>query len=362
MERYPQLVINLTHLKENVENMVKICAEQGISVTGVIKGCNGLPEVCKAYSDGGCKVLASSRVEHLKSLKEKGIGSELMLIRLPMLSEVEDCVKYADVSMNSNIETLLALNEEAKKQGKIHKVILMVEVGDLREGYWDRDELVRDSIRIENELKNLYLEGVAMNVGCYGSVVPTPEKIQELVDCAELVEKAIGRKLDVISGGATTSLMRVMDNNMPKRVNNIRIGGEPMVAYTLKHVYGYPMTWEHEDVIKMRAQIIELRTKPSHPIGELGVDAFGHKPVYPNRGDRKRAIIGIGKLDYGAPEDIPNEDPTLEILGASSDHTIVDVEDHKKELHVGDVLEFRIKYAQIMYMSNSPNVHVKYEY
>ena len=360
MERYPQLVINLEHARENVANIVRRCGDKGIRVTGVIKVVNGLPEVCRAYYEGGCKVLASSRIQHLRDLREQGIGDEFELLRIPMMSEIPDVIRYADISLNSDGSVLRALNEEALKQGKIHRVILMADVGDLREGYWERDELLRDALMTENELKGLYLEGVGMNVGCYGSVLPSFENMQYLVDCAEMIEKAIGRKLDVISGGGTSSLMRVFDGDVPERINDLRVGGEPLVAYTLKHVYGYPMEWQHEDVIRMRAEVLEVRDKPSHPVGELAVDAFGHKNVYKDRGIRKRALLGIGRQDYGEPADIPNEDPHMEILGASSDHTIVDIEDSDREYRAGDIVEIRIKYAQLMYMSGRPDVVVKY--
>ena len=360
MERYPQLVINLDHARENVANLVKRCEEKGIRMTGVIKVVNALPEVCRAYYEGGCKILASSRIYHLRELRELGIGDEFELLRIPMMSEIPEVIRYADISLNSDGIVLRALNEEALRQGKIHRVILMVEVGDLREGYWDRDELLRDALMTERELEGLYLEGVGMNVGCYGSVLPSFENMQYLVDCAEMIEEAIGRRLDVISGGGTSSLMRVFDGDVPERINDLRVGGEPLVAYTLKNVYGYPMEWQHEDVVRVRAEVLEVRDKPSHPIGELAVDAFGHKNQYEDRGIRKRALIGIGRQDYGEPSDIPGGIPGMEILGASSDHTILDIEDCGRDYRAGDIIEFRIKYAQLMFMTSRPDVVIKY--
>ena len=360
MERYPQLVINLEHARENVAELVRRCSEKGIRMTGVIKVVNGLPEVCRAYYEGGCKVLASSRINQLRALRELGIGDELELLRIPMMSEIPDVIKYADISLNSDGSVLKALNEEALRQGKVHRVILMVDVGDLREGYWDREELLRDAVMAEKELPGLYLEGVGMNVGCYGSVLPTYENLQYLVDCAEMIEGAIERRLDVISGGGTSSLMRVFDGDMPERINDLRVGGEPLAAYTLKHTYGCPMEWQHEDVIRMRAEILEVRDKPSHPIGKLAKDAFGHSNVYEDRGIRKRALLGIGRQDYGEPADIPCDTPGIEILGASSDHTIIDIEDCGREYKAGDIVEIRIRYAQLMYLTSRADVVIKY--
>lgn len=360
MEKYPQLVINLKHAEENIRNLFERCAAKNVEMIGVVKGFNGIPEISELYEKAGCKVLASSRISQLKVLKERGIGQMLELIRIPMLSEIEDVIRYSDISINSDGKVLRELNREALRQGKVHQVVLMVEVGDLREGYWDRDELVRDAVMTERELEGLHLRGVAMNVGCYGSVLPSFENMQYLVDSAEMIEAAIGRKLEVISGGGTSSLMRLIDGDMPERINELRVGGEPIVAYTLKHVYGYPMEWQHEDVIRMRAEILEIREKPTYPIGKLAVDAFGHENTYRDRGIRKRAIIGAGRLDYGEPCDIPCDIPGAEVMGASSDHTILDIEDCERDYKVGDIIDIRIKYAQLMYMTMCPDVQIKY--
>ena len=130
--------------------------------------------------------------------------------------------------------------------------------------------------------------------------------------------------------------------------------------YYLPELMDYLSTRDKAMRYYPETKVLEVRDKPSHPIGKLAVDAFGHKQVYEDRGIRKRAIIGIGKLDCGEPYDIPNEDPEIEVLGASSDHTILDVEDYGRDLKAGDIIELRIKYAQLMYMTSRNDVYVKY--
>lgn len=357
---YPRVEINLEYLKHNVEYVVGKCAEKGIQVAGVIKGTTGIPQCVKQFADGGVKYIASSRLEQLQDAKDFGIEKPLMLIRIPMLSEIEDVIRLTDLSLNSELEVLEALNAEAGKQGKKHKVILMADLGDLREGFWDKEEMAAVAVRVEKEMDNLELAGVGTNVGCYGSILATEEKLDELVAIAEKIEECIGRRLEFISGGATSSFMRVIDGDIPERVNFLRIGEGILLARDLELFYGYDMSEMHQDVYTLKAEVIEVKDKPSHPVGEIAVDAFGHTPEYVDRGIRRRALLAIGKVDYGSIDEIFPQDEGVEILGASSDHTILDIEDAKRDFKVGDIVSFGINYASVVYVTNCRNVQIVY--
>ena len=54
-----------------------------------------------------------------------------------MISEADKVVEYADISLNSELETIRALSKEALIKGRSHNIILMVDLGDLREGYYN---------------------------------------------------------------------------------------------------------------------------------------------------------------------------------------------------------------------------------
>lgn len=359
-ERYPRLEINLAHLKDNVARVVEMCGGYGIQVAGVIKGATGDVEVAKAFDFGGAAFIASSRLEQIEDAIDAGIEKKTILIRVPMLSEVEDVIRLADISLNSELEVIKALNEEAAYQGKLHKVILMADLGDLREGFWDKDELADVAEYIENKMINIQLVGIGTNLGCYGSILPTADKLQELVELAEYVEARLGRELEYISGGATSSLMRIMDGNIPKRINLLRVGEGILIARDLDVFYGYDLNGFHQDVMRLKAEVIEVKNKPSHPVGTIGVDAFGHKNEYVDRGMRKRALLGIGKVDYGDWAELLPLEKGIEVLGASSDHTIIDIEDAEKDYKVGDIMEFEVNYATLVYLSNCRNVQIAY--
>lgn len=358
--RYPKLVVDLAKLRHNIEKVKLMCIDKGVELAGVIKGCTGLFECVEQFERAGCRFIASSRLEQLEPLKDRGIQTPLMMIRVPMLSEVADVVRLTDISLNSEIEVLKALNSQAGLQDKNHKVILMVDLGDLREGFWDKEELMEAALMVENDLHNLELAGVGTNLGCYGAVAATPAKLQELVVCAEEIEEKIGRELEFISGGATSTLPRILEDNLPRRINLLRVGEGILLAKDLQDLWGYDMSFLNKDAFTLRAEVIEVKNKPTHPVGEIMFDAFGNQPTYEDRGIRKRALLALGKVDYAFPEELIPRDKGIQVLGASSDHTILDVEDAETDIKVGDTVDFDLCYATIVYVTNSDNIEKVY--
>jgi predicted amino acid racemase len=277
------------------------------------------------------------------------------------MSELADVVHWCDMSLHSERATLDALEQECCRQNKTHRVIVMADLGDLREGFWDKDEMAEVCRKVEFEMDNLHLSGIGTNLGCYGSIDPTVAKEQELVDVAEKIEAVIGRQLEIISGGGTTSLPRVWKGDMPPRINMLRVGEGVLLARDLELFYNCPQPELMKDNFRLKAEVIEVKDKPSHPVGEIAVDAFGHKPTYVDRGIRKRALLGIGKVDYASIDEIFPMEEGVEILGASSDHTILDIEDSPREWKVGDIVEFEIDYASLVFLTNTRNVHIVFK-
>lgn len=354
---YPRLLIDLKKLQHNAECVRKECNRYGIQVAGVIKGCNGMTECAEVFANAGCSQIASSRLEHLNACRMAGISAEMLLIRSPMLSETEETVRVADMSLNSDIQVLRELDRQARLQQKIHKVILMKDLGDLREGFWELEELL-EAAQLAERLEHLELSGIGTNLGCYGAIEATVEKMEELVACAEAVEECIGRKLNLISAGNTFSYPRVLDGNMPERINHIRIGETMLLARDLQDLWGYDLSHMHQDVFRIQAEVLEVRDKPTRPIGKVLYDAFGQQPEYEDRGIRRRALLGIGKVDYAYETQLIPTDSGIEILGASSDHTILDVEDSTKKYQVGDIVEFQMFYGPLVYVTKSQEVNI----
>ena len=355
---YPRVVIDLKKLRNNIDAIIGRCNESGIDVAGVTKCVSSLPEVARQFEEGGAKFIASSRINQLQRLKDAGIKTPLMLIRIPMLSEVEKTVELADVSLVSEVPLIGALDRAAQKAGRKHGVILMDDLGDLREGFWDQGQLI-DAAMLVEEAPGLELMGIGTNLGCYGSVMATPEKLEELVRDAEAIEDKIGRHLRYISGGATSSIPRILEGNMPSRINMLRIGEGIIVARDLIELYDYKMDYMETTVSKLQAEVIEVKVKPTHPVGEIGYDAFRRQPEYVDRGMRKRAIIAVGKIDYSFETGLTPLDEGVEVIGASSDHTLLDIEDAKRDIKVGDILEFNLDYGALVFLTQTSEVAVE---
>ncbi|WP_313339383.1 alanine racemase [Sedimentibacter sp.] len=359
MDKYPVLEVNLNKMRTNTEIVTNLCKAEGIEVAGIIKGFGGIVEAAKAMAEGGCTQLGSSRIEQLKNLKEANTNVPLLLVRIPMFCELEDVVKYSEMCLISEKETLIKLNQEAEKQNKKYGVIIMYDLGDLREGVFYRNELIELSKLVEYELKNLILEGIGANLNCYGSVAPTLKNLTELSDAAEQIEKILQRKLHIISGGGTTTLPLLIKGGVPKKINHLRIGEG------INNTQDLPLYWDTDingldkDTFVLKAQIIEINEKPTYPIGELMVNAFGEYGHYEDRGIRKRALIGLGNQDVGDSSKLVPKDKNIIVLGASSDHTILDIHDSEREYKLGDIIEFNVLYQSMLFTTLSQYINKK---
>ena len=357
--KFPRIVIDRDMLRNNCTQIVKHCEARGIAVAGVIKGAGGLPEIARLYRSCGAAQLATSRLEQMELWRREGIPGPYMLLRVPGLSELPEVARLADYSLQSDATTLDALNSVCAEQGVTHRVIIMADLGDLREGFWDKTEMVEVCCHVEQGLDHLHLAGVGVNLGCYGAVKPTPENMEQLVDIARAVEARIGRQLEIVSGGATSSYTLVHWGTMPQGINHLRIGETALLAKDLQVDWGISdMDYLLRGTMRLEAEIIELRKKPTHPVGETVIDAFGNRPTFVDRGMRLRALAAFGRADVGQVETLLCREPGMTVIGGSSDHCILDVEDCPRALRVGDVVSFDLSYSHMLYATGRTDIAV----
>ena len=363
MRQYPQLEFDLALLRSNADAVISRCRGMGIRVCGVVKGVDGLPEAARVLRAAGAAELGTSRLEQVAKCRAAGVPGPWLLIRIPGLTELPDVVALCETSLQSEWPTLLALEEECLRQNKTHRVIVMTDLGDLREGFWDKKELVDVCERVERDLPHVQLAGIGVNLTCYGSTKPTPEKMNELVGLARQVEQCIGRKLEIVSGGATSSFTLVHWGTMPAGVNHLRIGEAILLGKDLQVDWGIrDMDYLRMDALTLRAEVVEVKDKPTYPIGEFAIDAFGRKPVYEDRGIRRRAILALGRADVGELESLIPREPGLTVIGGSSDHCIVDVEDCPRRLQVGDIVEFSLCYSHMLYATSRSDMRLLFKH
>jgi predicted amino acid racemase len=354
---YPRLVIDLKKVKNNLDRITEMVKGSGSSLMIVTKGYSADMEIFKILDGSDIDYLADSRIQNLK--KYEGAKKERVLLRLPMNSETDEVVKYADISLNSELKTIKNLNESAKRQNKIHKILLMIDLGDLREGiFFKNEDEIYHTVEEVLKLNNIELFGLGVNLTCYGAVIPKSDNLSILVEIARKIEKKFDIKLQMISGGNSSSIYLIGRKELPEGINNLRVGE----AFLLGGETAYSQKLEgfYDDAFTLEAEIVELKEKQSVPIGETGVDAFGNKPVYEDRGIIKRAIIAVGRQDVD-PDALHPTDSKIDILGASSDHLILDISKSDMKYKVGDIVNFKLSYSSLLRATTSGYVDRVYK-
>jgi predicted amino acid racemase len=291
--------------------------------------------------DGGAALLADSRVENLRRLRNARVSADLMLLRSPQPSMARDVVRWSNASLNSDITTVQALGREARELGIEHGVILMVDLGDRREGVMPEHlpTLVNDTLAVDG----VKLEGVGTNLACYGGVIPTSSKMERLVKLVHDVEQEVGVLITTVSGGNSANIPLQMDVGHPAGVTQLRLGESILLG--LETVNRTPIGGTHQDAFKVVGELVEVAKKPSLPDGTVSQDAFGNEPLIEDRGDITEGVLALGRQDVD-PESLQQIDEDIEILGASSDHLILDLGDG--EWSVGDEVGFIPGYGSLL--------------
>ena len=349
--RTPRLEIYPDRIRANAQSVIRMCHEHGAKVACVTKVTCAHPAVVRALELGGADMVADSRILNLMSLSATGVNLPLMLLRIPAPSRAADVVRCADTTLNSSLETMKLLSEAAQFLHKRHQVIVMVDVGDLREGIWP-DQVI-EVVKSASRLPGIDVAGLGCNLACYGGVIPSVENMGTLVEIRDACRKATGLDLGILSGGNSSSLPLLASGKMPKEINQFRIGEAIILGRNVLDRSPWPGT--RQDTFKLVAEVVEVGRKPSVPVGDRGQDAFGETCEFEDRGVRLRAICNLGRQDVSVTG-IEPLDPGIQVLGGSSDHLVLDVEDAREPVKLGMELSFYPNYSALLAASTSPYV------
>jgi predicted amino acid racemase len=339
---YPLLNIDLDKIEHNARVIVELCAVHGIEVSGVTKAVCGNPQVASAMLRGGVTGIADSRLENIRRMRDAGIDSTYMLLRLPSLSRVDEVTDCVDISLNSEAETLQALSVSALRQGKVHDVILMVDLGDLREGLWPNQAI--DLAKTLVTFEGIRLKGIGTNLACFGGLMPTHDNMRRLAELAAEIERVCAIDLEWVSGINSSGLILLAEKGLPKRVNHARIGEAILLGRETTHRTPWPDTYQNAFVLQ--AEVVELKKKPSAFSGEHCEDAFGGHPHFENHGEILHALVNIGRQDVDSDGIRPLE--PVAVIGASSDYLGLDVSELAGRIRLGDVLTFNLNYSALL--------------
>lgn len=338
-------------LKANYDYLSERFEKKHIHWGIVTKLLCGNPLFIKEVLDLGIKEVHDSRLSNIKTIKKLKPEVQAVYIKPPAKRSIESIVRYADVSFNTEFYTIKLISEAAVKMKKVHKIIIMIELGDLREGVMG--EAFVDFYRKVFKLPGIQVVGIGSNLNCLHGVMPSEDKFIQLSLYKELIKAYFQVDIPWITGGTSVVLSMLYKNQLPPAVNHFRIGETLFFGANIEESSVFPGM--HDDVLTLKAEIIELTEKPMIPVGELAENPSGEmlnidESLYGKTS--LRAIIDLGLLDI-SPDFLIPVDPHIEVIGASSDMLVLDFGHTEKTYKVGDLVEFKLKYMGALGLMNS---------
>jgi predicted amino acid racemase len=351
------ITLDVKKLKSNFDYLDSVFKKNAIQWSVVTKMLSGNREFLTELLKFDIKQICDSRVSNLRAIKSIRPEIETVYIKPPDKRSVAGIVKYADISMNTEIETIRLLSEEAKKQQKVHKVIIMIELGELREGVMG-DKFIGFYEKVFR-LENISVIGIGANLSCLYGVLPNHDKLIQLSLYKQLIEAKFNRKIPCVSGGSSVTIPLIFQNLLPKGINHFRVG-ETLFLGT--DVYNSTRLKKMQtDAFRLYSEIIELAEKPVVPMGEMGTNVDGESFEFDlNKIGKKsyRAILDLGLLDVEISH-LQAVDSNISIAGASSDMIVIDLDDNKMNYSVGDLIEFKLDYMGALRIINSKYIEKK---
>lgn len=345
------ITLDIKKLRANFNFLNLLFKKNGIQWSIVSKVLCGNKRYLTELLNFDIAQICDSRVSNLKEIKSINPKIETIYIKPPAKRSISSVVKYADISMNTEIETIKLLSEEAKRQRKIHKIIIMIELGELREGVLGED--IIDFYKSVFELENIDVIGIGANLSCLYGVLPNHDKLIQLSLYKQLIEAKFNKKIPYVSGGSSVTIPLIFQNLLPRGINHFRVGETLFLGTDVYNNSKFKKM--HSDVFRLHSEIIELIEKPVVPMGEMGTNVEGESVEF-NQEDigetSYRAIIDLGLLDTD-PNYLELIDKSLKFAGASSDMIVIDLGENRKRYKVGDLVEFKLDYMGLLRIMNS---------
>ena len=332
---YPCLKINLSGIARNSRIINDRCTRSGIAVVGVLKCVLGDPRIAQVMKNQGIEILGDSRLENLKKLRNFfGPGQELVLLRTPMISEIDEAVEVCDMSMNTQIETVERISEVCGLKDRMHRIIIMVETDDNREGLLPF-EVMHFCDHIIKKCNNITIYGIGTNARCISEKRPMPESIGILLELKKEIEQKYSVNIPVISGGNSSVWDLIEKDLLPGGVNQVRMGEIILLGHETANYM--PVRDASTDAFLLEAEVIEVKRKS---------------------GRICKVIVALGLQDVDC-RNIECVQDCLEIIAQSSDHTVLLVKDGAV-FSPGDIICFKVNYPGVLASMTSPFVEKVY--
>lgn len=314
-----------------------------------------LEEVIKLYPD----CIFDSRLSNLEMVKKINPKIKTGYIKPPPQRSIEKLIDVADITFNTQFETIEMINRYAKKAGRIHQIVIMIEMGDLREGVM-REDFVDFYARVF-DLEAVEVKGIGANLNCLNGIMPSHDKLIQLSLYEQLIEAKFNKKIPWVSLGTSVTLPLLLKNLVPEGVNHFRIGESLFFGNDL--IDESPLEGMKQDVFMLYAEVLEVMEKPTNPTGYVGSNVAGETRTFEIEDYSEtsvRVLVDIGILDI----EIKSIKPLYEeyhLEGGSSDMIVLDVGRNNHNIKVGDMVPFQINYMGALRLLNSKYIEKRLE-
>lgn len=329
VDSFPELIFDLGKLRHNTQALVTSAG--GVKVFGVTKGCAGSPRVAEAMVRGGVAGLADSRLTHLLELRKRFPEIPLLALRQPMRHEIRPMLEIDATLMVSDLRFAADLASTAADLRRSRLIVLMIEIGDGREGLAPADfDLFLSNLRRWPSLK---LAGIAANVGCHGGKHPDAGMLTVL-DRLAAAARAAGFSVDIVSAGNSSCWNLLSEGKLPVTTNQIRLGEAILLGRETAEGRAIPGIYQNSATVK--AEVLEVAIKDGS----------------------EQAVLAIGLQDIGAGTLEPL-DKHLKVTRVTSDHCIL-LAKAGHNVFCGGLVEFLPSYFAMQSLAASPYVRKAY--
>lgn len=347
----PHIEVDLRKIRHNTQMVVQGLNRRGIGVTGVTKAVCGNPAIAQAILDGGAGGLADARLSNVERLRKAGMTGPIALIRTPMLSQVDRVVQFCETSYNTEIVAITALAAAAIRKGTVHGIVLMVEMGDQREGILP-ENLSAIALQVE-KMPGVALKGIGANFACLSGLVPNASHMSVLSLVVTEIEGLCGHGIHTVSGGNSANLPWALGKKMTGRINDLRLGEAILLG--VDPLSGDRIGEMHTDAFTLVAEVIEAGTRPAAPSVTLAGSEMAKLRYYSGPDEIRRLILAIGEQDTDISGLTMPDGSTL--VGATSDHLVVETKRSTPQL--GSEMRFHMNYKALMRAMAAPDIVTK---
>ena len=363
----PELEINLDALAHNLRLVRHREQAWGFRFLPVLKMVASHPEIVAFLrrQGYGCHGIADM-TEHLLYGQEPPARAGRVLINLAPPDRTDDVVRLFERSSFSCEETFRALDAAAPAAALHHEALLMVDIGDMREGI-PQDEapaLLRAVAAASQRAARgpgAHVAGIGVNLGCLYGTCPDEENMARLETLAARAGDLLGHALHRVSLGGTIFWNWFARRHghgphlPPGCIMEFRMGDPLLLGWDMYRDQALLGGDFRQDIFRLTATVLEVTERDIRPPRQSVHNGRGLPADCPVLGKRLRALVDCGSLHTDVQGlTLPGTD--WRITDFSGNYAVLDVSACPQAPVTGDHVRFIPSYWAVARTCRMPHI------